>query len=243
MKTPTTDVNFPEMICVSRSGYGLQALPTFETATMTSGRPESYRLFSFVPSEVKMRLVVNDGDALAFEMWFRDVIDDGVKWFNANIRTPRSRNDNVVAKFKDMYSGPQLHDNGDFWVYTFTLYVFERPLWPAPWGELPDWVANASRFDVLMNWVWPEYVTEEKEFSDYPIFVSDGRATTFIISDGMYEAISADITKLEVRSFLGVVSAMPTHSINGVTITLQQPLERGDAVLFNGTMEIYKYDS
>lgn len=154
---PITDIEFPSVLpCAHREGYGLQARDTFRTTDLTSGRSISRRLFSFVPSEVRVQWVMNDIEASAFESFFRDALNDGVNWFNMELKTPRSPTDALVVKFKDMYEGPRLHQNGNRWVYTATLLTFERPIWPEPWGQVPDWIYNASRFDVLMNWVWPE---------------------------------------------------------------------------------------
>lgn len=156
MKIPVTDIDWPDVLpCPSRAEYAMQALSTFERTDLASGRSQMRRLFSFVPTEVNLRILADDQEALAFELFFRDALNDGVKWFNMDFKTPRANHDKMVCRFKDMYSGPRLHENGNKWIYTFTLLTFERPLLPNGWGNYPDWVFKMSRFDVLMNWVWP----------------------------------------------------------------------------------------
>lgn len=206
MKIPVTDIDWSDGLpCLSRAEYSLQPLSTFERTDLASGRSQMRRLFSFVPVEVNIRMLADDGEAFAFEQFFRDVLNDGVKWFNIELKTPRAEYDGMVCRFKDMYSGPRLHENGNKWIYSFTLLTFERPLWPAPWGGLPDWVANASRFDVLMNWVWPKWDVMDYELRDSLIAVYGSGAQKFsVLAPSMYEAIQVkSVESIRVEDRLG----------------------------------------
>lgn len=241
MKIPVTDIYWSDGLpCLSRAEYSLQPLSTFERTDLASGRSQMRRLFSFVPVEVNIRMLADDGEALAFEQFFRDVLNDGVKWFNIELKTPRAEYDGMVCRFKDMYSGPRLHENGNKWIYSFTLLTFERPLWPAPWGGLPDWVANASRFDVLMNWVWPKWDTREVDLAEHQIAVSDGTKTSFLVVNGLYSAIKIiSATALSEKAIDGTVSPISGFSAQGDRVVIPAPLTRGSAVLFTGRIEEY----
>lgn len=241
MKIPVTDIDWPDGLpCIRRNEYALQALSTFERTDLASGRSQMRRLFSFVPVEVSARILADSGQALAFEQFFRDVLNDGVKWFNIELKTPRSERDGMVCRFKDMYSGPRLHENGDYWVYTFTLLTFDRPLWPAPWGELPGWVANASRFDVLMNWVWPKWDTREVDLVEHQIAISNGVQTSFLVVNGLYSAIKIiSATALLEKAIDGTVTPISGFSVLGDKVVIPVPLTRGSAVLFTGRIEEY----
>lgn len=246
IKIPQTDIHWPEVLsCFGRGGYSLQALPTFERTGLASGRSIPRRLFSFVPSRVRIKMRLDGVEAMAFETFFRDDLNDGVKWFNIKLKTTRSNNDDVVACFEEMYEGPKFVDDSiDLWDFSFTMLLFERPLIPEPWGTRPDFIGNAPRFDALMNWVWPKWRVKEVQLDDFLIYVSNAKDTEFLVNDWLYEALRLiGPSTLAVTSNTGVSKPNPPLTIDGVKITLTEPLKLGDKVYFTGKIEVYEYDS
>lgn len=75
--------------------------------------------------------------AVAFEAWFRDVLQDGTQWFKLSTRTPMGLQTEMVCRFVDMYDGPNL-EAVNHWRIRAELEVWERPLMPAGWGHAID---------------------------------------------------------------------------------------------------------
>lgn len=151
----TTDIDFPaDLPCGLRDGYVLNPVQPFVRTDMKSGRSRQRRAFTSVPTMVNVSwLFRHDGQAAAFEAWFRDAIDDGAQWFNAPLRTPVGMQ-NYICRFTEMYKGPSLI-GANLWRVDCTLEIFERPLLPVDWGEYPDYAIHADIFDLAMNREWP----------------------------------------------------------------------------------------
>lgn len=154
----TTDKSYPSTLPYPiRDGYEARTVQTFVRTEMGSGRARQRRLFSHVPTMVSVTWIFNqDGNAAAFEAWFRDVINDGADWFNCPLKTPLGAKE-YVCRFTEMYTGPDLVGLCA-WRSTAMLEIYERQILQDGWGNLPDWSARWSEFDVLMNWVWPEEI-------------------------------------------------------------------------------------
>lgn len=151
----STDINYPaELPYPTTQGYGLQTTQTFVRTDMGSGRARQRRLFSNVPTTASVVwLFTSDMDAALFESWFRDQTNDGVEWFNCPLKTPVGVKQ-YVCRFTTMYEGPILAGICA-WQIRANLEIYERPILPDGWGNAPDWLTNWSKFDVLMNHVWP----------------------------------------------------------------------------------------
>lgn len=151
-----TDIDYPKGLPVPlREEYKLNHVSPFTRATMESGRARQRRRFSSVPTIANVSWIFKgDTQAAAFEAWFRDAINDGADWFNMPLKTPVGMQD-YVCRFVDMYTGPDLIGISS-WRISAQLEIWERPLMPAGWGLLPEFVLGTSIFDIAMNKVWPE---------------------------------------------------------------------------------------
>lgn len=149
-----TNIDFPNSLpCFLHEGYDINHAQPFFRTTMVSGRARQRRKFTSVPSMINVSLLCDGAQAQAFEAWFRDAIHDGADWFNAIIKTPLGLHRHA-CRFVDMYSGPK-QTGKSLWRFSATLEAWDRPLLPPGWGELPDFVAGMSIFDIAMNREWP----------------------------------------------------------------------------------------
>lgn len=151
-----TEITYPDGLpCAIRDGYDLSHVQPFIRTEMDSGRARQRRRFSSVPTMANVSWIFpGDAYCAAFEAWFRDALHDGAEWFNMPIKTPIGEQE-YVCRFTRMYQGPTLVGKG-MWRITSVLEIFERPLMPPGWGLMPDYLINASLFDVAMNREWPE---------------------------------------------------------------------------------------
>lgn len=151
-----SDIEYPDGFpCPQWEGYNVNHVQTFERTEMRSGRARQYRLYSSVPSIVNVAWVFeNDSLAAAFEAWFREALHDGVEWFNCPLKSPVGYQD-YVCRFAEMYKGP-VPIAPNTWRIVATLEMRERPLLGEDWGLFPEFVVNASLFDIAMNRKWPE---------------------------------------------------------------------------------------
>lgn len=151
----TTDITWPEGLpCALREGHSTQHGTPFRRTTLASGRARQRRKFTSVPSSKTFKWYMSEAQCMAFEAWFRDVLADGVQWFNMAARTPLGKV-NMVCRFAEMYSGPDPIGR-DSWEISAQLEIWERPLLPVGWGQIPDYVANSDIVDIAMNREWPE---------------------------------------------------------------------------------------
>lgn len=151
----TTNIDFPRGLpCFLREDYDINHIQPFTRTTMESGRSRQRRKFTSVPSMVDVSLICTNGQAMAFEAWFRDAIHDGADWFNARLKTPKGF-EPYVCRFAGMYDGPRLTGRS-LWKFTATLEIFERPLLPTGWGLVPDMVAGMDIIDLAVNREWPK---------------------------------------------------------------------------------------
>jgi hypothetical protein len=149
-----TDIDFPaDLPCPLREDYDLSHVSPFTRTAMESGRARQRRKFTSVPSNVRVSWQFNDSQAAAFELWFQQTIHDGADWFNAMLKTPIGY-EPYVCRFTEMYRGPVLSGRG--WRVTASLEIWQRPLLPADWLLLPDYITGSDIFDRAMNREWPE---------------------------------------------------------------------------------------
>lgn len=157
MQIPHTDIEYPDHLpCVLRAGYDTAAYDTFEETSLASGRSYLTMMFSFVPQDFTLQFLMSDVEAMAFQLWVRDVVKY-INWFYITVKTPRSDKDRLLVRFKQgSPTAPKLHSNINKWQITARVQAFEVPLLSDGWGEAPEWLLNASRFDIAMNWIKPE---------------------------------------------------------------------------------------
>lgn len=156
-----TDIDFPSQLpCGQREGYGLQPVQTFARTPMVAGRAKQRPTFTNVPTIADVSWIMTSVEAVLFEAWFRDAINDGTDWFNCELRTSLDGRDNpgtsqYECRFTEMYSGPTPVGAFD-WRISAKLEVIERPLIPIGWGLFPELVLGMSLIDIAMNQEWPE---------------------------------------------------------------------------------------
>lgn len=151
-----SDIDFPSGLpCPLRDGYDINHVQPFRRTDLASGRSRQRRIYTSVPTDVSVSWIFNDGQAAAFEAWFRDAISDGTDWFNCNLKTPIGSMAPYVCRFRQMYSGPQLVGKS-LWRISAELEIYERPLMPPGWGLAPEYLIHADLFDIAMNREWPE---------------------------------------------------------------------------------------
>ncbi len=138
-----------------QEGYGLTPTSPIIRTQLTTGRARQRRRYTSTPTQARVTWLLTDVQAQTFEAWFRDALSDGATWFNMNLRTPGGES-SKVCRFTDIYDGPAL-TGGNYWQYTATLELWERPLLPPPWGNYPEWIAGSSLLDIALNREWPKH--------------------------------------------------------------------------------------
>lgn len=121
---------------------------------MESGRARQRRKFSSVPTMNNVEWYMNDTQAAAFELWFKENLKDGTEWFNMRRASPLGFT-YLLCRFTDIYDGPS-RIGVNRWRYSATLEMWERPIVPSDWALLPDYLIHADIFDLAMNREWPE---------------------------------------------------------------------------------------
>lgn len=152
----TTNINYPfdDLPCVLKDGFGLQAISPLKRTDLVTGRSRQRRAYTSTPTQSGVQWIFTDGEAQAFEAWFRDVLTDGAAWFNMPLMTPIGKK-LYVCRFTDIYQGP-MPEGGLYWRYSATLELWERPL-PLPgWGNFPEFLAGQNIIDLALNREWPK---------------------------------------------------------------------------------------
>lgn len=150
-----TSINYPASLPNPlREGHGLNPVSPFRSTEMDSGRSRNRLAFTSTPTRGAFDFIFTDSQAMSFEAWFRDVLNDGVEWFNVPRKTPLGVI-KLVCKFTGMYTGPTLWGR-DRWRFSCPLEVWERPLLPRGWGHVPELIMGASIIDRALNKEWPE---------------------------------------------------------------------------------------
>lgn len=154
--TITTDINYPTkyLPCPLKDGFGLKPVSPFTRTPLQSGRARQRRAYTSTPTATDVYWIFSDGQAQAFEAWFRDVLSDGAAWFNMPLMTPIGAK-NYVCRFTDIYEGPT-PEGGMYWRYSANLELWERPLAPIGWGPFPEFLAGQSIIDLALNREWPK---------------------------------------------------------------------------------------
>jgi len=150
-----TDINYPDGLPdAQREGYDLNHVQPFRRTAMVTGRARQRRLFSSVPTLTNVNWIFQSHEAAAFEAWFRDVLNDGVEWFNMTLNTPVGIA-KYVCRFTEAYKGPDLV-GVRYWRIRASLEIWERPLMPHGWGEMTDFIVGADIIDLAANREWPK---------------------------------------------------------------------------------------
>lgn len=166
MAAPETDINWPqELACVLRQGYDIRYQNPLMRTDLVSGRAVQRRRFTSVPAFVSVNFMMNDAEAMFFDIWFKSDqgIYDGAAWFNIDVlRTPIG-NGPFVARFTGIPDGPTWQATSrPHWLYVGELEIWERPTLPDDWAEFPDYVINGNIIDMALNREWPEYLEDSQ---------------------------------------------------------------------------------
>ena len=70
-----------------REGYGFKTVEPMARTSLQSGRARYRRNFSNVPVALEVSWLFTAEQARLFKGWYRDVLKDGVKWFECDLRT------------------------------------------------------------------------------------------------------------------------------------------------------------
>lgn len=135
-------------------GHSLQPGQTFTRTALASGRARQRKSFANVPVLGDWNFLYTSAQAQAFEAWFRDVLLNGMEYFNMPRLTPLGLR-MLECRFTAMYAGPTLVGR-NLWRYTMPLEISERTLVGEGWGEMPGFVIGSSIIDVAANREWPE---------------------------------------------------------------------------------------
>lgn len=122
---------------------------------LSSGRARQRRRFTSVPMFARIGWIFNDLQATTFEAWWRDSLIEGSMWFECPLDTPRGY-ELYTCRFADVYEGPS-RVGPNLWSYSAELEMLERPGLPVGWGEFPEFILQASIFDVAVNDYWPDH--------------------------------------------------------------------------------------
>lgn len=137
-----------------RDGYGFTPKSPLRVSEKMSGRTQTRRLYSSVPTDAAVRWLFSDTQALLFEAWYEEKLLSGVKYFQCPLRAPGGIN-LYKCKFKDIYEGPVLV-GVDSWYVSATLELWERPILRGGWSEFPDLVLGSRIIDRAINEQWPK---------------------------------------------------------------------------------------
>lgn len=151
----TTNINYPpELPCALQDSYGLKPVSPLLRTELSSGRARQRRLYKSTPTQASVSWLFKEGEAQLFEAWFSESLTDGSAWFNMPLRSPLGSTD-YVCRFVDIYDGPII-TGGNYWSFTATLELWEQPILPPGYVDVPSFVINSDIFDKSMNREWPE---------------------------------------------------------------------------------------
>jgi len=146
--TIKTSISYPHeyLPLPLQDGYAFQAVSPVLRTQLTSGRARQRRLYTSLPTQAFVSWSFDsDSQSQLFEAWYCDSLSDGASWFNMRLRTPMGIED-YVCRFTDIYEGPTL-TGGNYWQFSATLELWERPILPPGWGAFPYAIANQSIID------------------------------------------------------------------------------------------------
>lgn len=152
----TSSISYPQdyLPIPLQEGFGMKPVSPLLRTELTTGRARQRRLYTSTPTQATVAWLLTDTEAQLFEAWYRDAIMDGAYWFNMPLRSPLGNTDDYVCRFVDIYEGPTI-EGGNYWRFTATLELWERPILPPGWGEFPDYIINSSIIDIALNREWP----------------------------------------------------------------------------------------
>lgn len=136
------------------SGRTYSVVSPLLRSELANGRARQRRKFLSVPEYAEVSWLFNDLQGTTFEAWFRDALVDGSEWFDCPLDHPLGYA-TYRARFASIYGGPE-RIGPALWRYTATLEIEERIALPDGAGLFPDYILDASIFDIAINSYWPQ---------------------------------------------------------------------------------------
>lgn len=97
---------------------------------MQSGRVFVRRNFTAVPVPFTAQWAMKSNEqAVQFELFYKDTLEDGTLWFNMPLNLPQGRG-NQLVQFQGIYTGPKrlnAPDGNGVWEYSANMMIFLRP--------------------------------------------------------------------------------------------------------------------
>lgn len=102
-------------------------------STMVSGRTFVRRDFTAVPVVYRMTWLFNSEQAVIFEDFFKDDLEDGTLWFLMRLRVAQGEGP-WLFQFSDIYEGGDMvgAPSCPLWQYSASLQMYLRPGETAP---------------------------------------------------------------------------------------------------------------
>src|SRR5690606_31525944 len=136
------------------SGRTYQLVNPMVRSELDSGRARQRRRFTSVPEGAQVAWLFSSLEARAFISWFRDVLTDGVLWFEMPLDHPALGLTDYTCRFTGVYKGPS-RVGPDLWSITAELELRERAIMPPGWGDFPEFILGSGILDIAMNKKWP----------------------------------------------------------------------------------------
>lgn len=135
-----------------RDGYGLKKVNKIRTTDMDVGRAVQRWEFDDAPAYVTANFNFTAPESRLFNAWVNQVVKAG--WFSMPLLTDMGF-DVLVVRFTETPPSTDLVARFA-WKWTTTLEVEFEPMLDEGWAEvLPEYILDASIFDIAMNKKWP----------------------------------------------------------------------------------------
>lgn len=131
----------------------LQMVDPLVATPFDNGQTRWDRQYTDVPATTPVSWILTDAQSQAFQAWYRDVLNFGVKWFAMPLRSPTGRNVEE-CHFVRGYSGPR-RKGFNRWQIDAQLMLRRMPLPPMGEGLFPDDIVYSELFDLTINKEWP----------------------------------------------------------------------------------------
>lgn len=118
-------IYFPESLPCPQ--YGLEFAPKNPqlNTPMDSGREVVRRYFTAVPVDFNAQWALSSQQAVTFEEFYKNDLEDGAKWFEIKIPVPQQDVDHLTVRFVGIYKNKMLAPN--LWEYKAKMQAFLRP--------------------------------------------------------------------------------------------------------------------
>ena len=129
---------WPDELPAPLKSVSVRPVSPIVRSKMVSGRTFVRRNFTAVPVVYRMTWLFNSEQAVIFENFFKDDLEDGTRWFEMRLRVAQGDGP-WLFRFEDIYEGGDMvgAPSCPLWQYSASLEMFLRPGEPAPSIEEP----------------------------------------------------------------------------------------------------------